>query len=242
VSTEKRLFWRAAQALAQILTRLLFALKVQGRENIPRRGGALIVSNHQSNLDPVVMAAFLERPLNFVGKSELFGNRIAAWFMRWLNAFPIRQGKGDVGALKETIHRLREGHMLNIFPEGSRSPDGEIHAFQRGVALIIRRTKAPVIPAVIVGSYKAWPIHRCIWRASPIRVKFGRPMNLDGLESDEEITAAIETEVRRMFAEIERRPAEKREIESGKILNGRKRADRDWIKTGKAQIGSPLAY
>jgi len=207
LSTEYSLFWKYAQFIAQILTKLLFDLKVQGRENIPKRGGVLIVSNHQSYLDAVVLAAFLERPVNFVGQSGLFENPVGAWVLRRLNAFPLRQGKGDVGALKETIRRLREGHLLNIYPEGARSPDGQIHAFQRGVGLIIRRAKVPVVPAVIFGAYKAWSMHEPIWQMAPIRVRFGPPMNLNGLHSDEEITAAIERELRRMFQEIQQIPS-----------------------------------
>jgi 1-acyl-sn-glycerol-3-phosphate acyltransferase len=201
LSTEHSLFWKFAQLIAQILTRLLFNLKVLGRQHIPKHGGALIVSNHSSNVDPVVIAAFLQRPLNFVAKSELFENPFAGWILRRLNAFPLRQGKGDIGALRETIHRLKEGHMLNIFPEGSRSPDGKIQKFEKGVALIVRRAKVPVVPAVIVGSYDAWPMQRPMWRVAPIRVKFGPPLNLDGLKSDDEIVAVIEREVHRMFGE-----------------------------------------
>ena len=202
MSTEHSFFWRCAQVIAQILTRLLFNLKVVGQENIPKRGGALIVSNHQSNLDPIVLAADLHRPLNFVAKAELFKYLLGAWAMRRLNAFPLRQGHGDVGALKETIHRLQEGHLLNIFPEGARSTDGAIHPLQKGVALIIRRANVPVIPAIIVGTYDAWPMHRWIWRMAPVRVKFGPPLHLDGLRTDEEITAVIERELHRMFAEM----------------------------------------
>jgi len=199
--------YKCAQVIAQIMTKLLFRLQVEGRQYIPKRGGVLIVSNHQSYLDPVVLGAFLHRPLNFVGKSELFRNPFGAWIMRRLNAFPLRQGKGDIGALKETIHRLREGHVLNIYPEGARSPDGQIHAFQKGVALIIRRANVPVIPAAIVGAYDAWPMQRRIWRMKPIRVKFGPPLNLDGLNSDEQITTAIEMEVHRIFDEMQQRSA-----------------------------------
>jgi len=180
----------------------MFGLRVQGRGNIPQTGGVLIVSNHQSNLDPVVLAAFLRRPLNFVAKSELFSNRVGAWFMHRLNAFPLRQGKGDVAALKETIRRLSEGHLLNLFPEGARSPDGQIKELQRGVGLIIRRTRVPVVPAVIVGTFEAWPLQRRMWRIAPVWVKFGPPMKLDGLKTDEEITAAIDHELRRMFEEV----------------------------------------
>jgi 1-acyl-sn-glycerol-3-phosphate acyltransferase len=196
------LFWKWMQLVAQLLTRALFDLHVYGRRNIPERGGVLIVSNHQSYLDPVVLAARLRRPLNFVGKSELFLNPVGAWFMRRLNAFPLRQGKGDVAAIKETIRRLQEGHVLNIYPEGARSPDGDIHELQKGVAFIVRRARVPVVPAVIVGAFEAWPIHRKIWRTGPVCVKIGPPLNLEGLESDEEIAGAVEGAIRRMFAEM----------------------------------------
>ena len=202
MTTNHPFFYRYAQVVAQILTKLLFNLKVEGRQNIPAHGGALIVSNHQSNLDPVVLSAFLNRPVNFVCKSELFRNPLAGWVIRRLNGFPIRQGKGDIDAVKEMIHRLREGHVLNIYPEGSRTPDGEIHEFQRGVGLIVRRANVPVIPAAIVGAFDAWPIHRSIWRMKPVHVRFGPPLNLTGLQTDEEITAAIEREVRRLFDEM----------------------------------------
>jgi 1-acyl-sn-glycerol-3-phosphate acyltransferase len=218
LSTEHSLFWKCAQVLGQILTRLLFDLKVHGRHNLPRHGGALIVSNHQSYLDPVVLAARLQRPLNFVGKSELFSCPISAWIMRRFNAFPLRQGKGDIGAIKETIHRLREGHMLNIYPEGGRTPDGLIHEFQKGVALIIRRANVPVIPAVIVGSFKAWPIQRKKWRTAPIEVRFGPPLKLDGLHTDEEIAGAVERELRRMFADVQNRREDAVPVHEGFIL------------------------
>jgi 1-acyl-sn-glycerol-3-phosphate acyltransferase len=203
LTTNHPFFYRHAQIVAQILTKLLFNLEVEGSQFIPKHGGALIVSNHQSNLDPVVLGAFLDRPLNFVGKAELFANPFAAWIMHRLNAFPLRQGKGDIGAVKETINRLREGHILNLYPEASRTPDGQIHPFERGVGLIVRRANVPVIPATIIGAFDAWPIHRSIWRMKPIRVKFGPPLNLTGLHSDKEITAAIEREVRRMFQEMQ---------------------------------------
>lgn len=207
MSSEYPIFWKFAQFIAKILTKLLFDLKVHGRQHIPKRGGVLIVSNHQSYLDAVVLAAFLKRPVNFVGQSGLFENPLGAWVLRRLNAFPLRQGKGDVGAMKEMIRRLRECHLLNIYPEGTRSPDGQIHTFQRGVALIIRRAKVPVVPAVIFGAYEAWPMQRPIWRMAPICVTFGPALNLDGLDSDDEVTAAIERELRRMFQEIQQRSA-----------------------------------
>ena len=202
MNTRRSLPWKSLQAIARVLTTLLFDLKVYGRHHIPSRGGVLIVSNHQGNLDPVLLAVRLNRPLNYIAKAELFENPIGGWLLRFvLNAFPVRQGAGDVGAVKETINRLREGHLLNMFPEGARTLDGEIAPLLKGAALIIRRAGVSVIPAVIVGSFDAWPIHRRIWRCRPVRVEFGRSMNLVDLD-DDEIIETIDQTLREMFQKL----------------------------------------
>jgi 1-acyl-sn-glycerol-3-phosphate acyltransferase len=201
MNTERSLFWKCLQVVARILTTLLFQLKVYGRRNVPRRGGVLVVSNHQGNLDPVIMAVRLERPLNYIAKSELFENRYSAALLRALNAFPVRQGAGDVGAVRETIHRLQEGHLLNIYPEGCRTPDGEISELQKGVALIIRRAGVPVIPAVIMGSFEAWPIHRDWLRPWPVRIRYGPPMEFDGQDADQ-IIATLDRTLREMYGRL----------------------------------------
>ena len=200
--TERSLAWRTCQVLARVLTTQLFDLKVFGRHNVPRRGGVLIVSNHQSNLDPVLMAVRLDRSLNYIAKSELFEGRIGGWLLRKVfNAFPVRQGAGDVGAVKETIQRLHEGHVLNIYPEGARTGDGEIGAMQRGVALVIRRARVPVVPAVIVGSFEAWPKFKRVFRPWPVRLCYGPPMLLHGLQPDE-IIDTIDRTLRDMLSDL----------------------------------------
>jgi 1-acyl-sn-glycerol-3-phosphate acyltransferase len=205
-SLERSIAWKFLQTLSRILTTILFDLKVYGRRNVPARGGVLIVSNHQGNLDPVVIAVWLDRPLNYIAKSELFQGYWSTWLLHTVNAFPVRQGAGDVGAVKETIHRLKQGHLLNMFPEGSRTEDGKIAPLQKGVALIVRRANVPVVPAVIVGSFEAWPIHRIWPRALPVRVHFGPPMNLAELGPDQMI-ATIDHTLRTMFEELRNHPA-----------------------------------
>ena len=200
-STERSLPWKCLQVVARILATLLFDLKVYGRHHVPARGGALIVSNHQGNLDPVLMAVRLDRPLNYIAKSELFQSRWTSWILHIVNAFPVRQGAGDVGAVKETIRRLQAGHLINIYPEGSRTEDGRIGPLQKGVALIVHRAGVPVIPAVIVGSFEAWPIHRAIFRPWPVRIKLGPPLDLTRLDS-EEIMRTIDGILHAMFEEL----------------------------------------
>ncbi len=200
--TERSLAWNCLRAIASALTTVLFDLRVYGGEHVPARGGALIVSNHQSYLDPIVLAVRLDRPVNYLAKSDLFRNRWFGWFLRYvLNAYPVRQGRGDVRAVKETILRLQEGHLMNIFPEGARTPDGEIAPLKEGVALIVERARVPVVPAVIVGAFEAWPIHRRFPRRGRVRVQFGPPLELAGLER-EEIMRTIDRTLRGMFASL----------------------------------------
>src|SRR5690606_9930917 len=147
--SQRTFLWKALQVLCRIGTTLMFELKVYGKEHIPSTGGVLIVSNHQSYLDPVLLAVPLYRPVSFLAKSELFKNAFFSWLIRNLNAFPVRQGAGDVGAMKETIRRLQQGHMLVIYPEGSRTDTGDLLPIAPGAALVIRRAGVPVIPAII---------------------------------------------------------------------------------------------
>lgn len=182
-----------------------FNLKVFGAHYIPRKGGVLIVSNHQSYLDPVLLACKIVRPVNFMAKSELFENRYFGWLITKLNAFPVRQGEGDVGAVRETIRRLQEGQVLNVFPEGTRSPDGELQPMQTGVGLIVRRAGVPVVPAVIDGSFNAWPRGRKMWRKRNVRVMFGPAMDLREFKG-KEIVDRIDQTLRGMFEELRGRP------------------------------------
>src|SRR5580704_7336553 len=123
---ERSAAWRCLQVFSRITATLLFDFKVYGTENIPKTGGALLLANHQSYLDPVLVAVKLRRPVSYMAKSELFENPALAWLIRTLHAFPVRQGEGDVGAVKECIRQLNAGRVLNIYPEGSRTEDGEI--------------------------------------------------------------------------------------------------------------------
>lgn len=194
--------WKCIQAVVRPFAVLLFNLKVEGQKYIPSEGGVLIVSNHQSVLDPILLPIHLNRPFNYIAKSELFRNPMFAWFLRWVfNAFPVHQGHTDIKAVKETIRRLQAGHVMNIYPEGARTEDGEIAPLKSGVALIVERAQVAVVPAVIIGAFEAWPIRRKFFRRHPIQIRFGPPMDLTGLDRDE-ILATIDRTLRTMFADL----------------------------------------
>ena len=193
--------WKMAQVLVRVSTTVLLDLKVYGKENIPAEGGALMISNHQSYLDPAILGAQLWRPMSYLAKSELWNNPIFGALITSLNAYPVRQGAGDTGAIKETISRLQEGHLLNIFPEGSRTEDGELLPIQPGAALVIRKAGVPVVPAVVEGSFAAWPRGQLLPSPRPVRVMYGKPMKLDHLDR-KQIVAEIDRTFRTMLAEL----------------------------------------
>jgi 1-acyl-sn-glycerol-3-phosphate acyltransferase len=202
VMTQRRLIWKSLQTTARILSTVFFDLKVDGLENIPAGGGALIACNHQSFLDPIFMNVRLRRPLSYLAKSQLFENPFMSWLLSSVGAFPVHQGAGDVAAVRQSIRRLREGRLLNIYPEGARTPDGEIGRIERGIALIDRRAHVPVIPAVIAGTFAAWPLHQRFPRPAPVCIRFGPAMNLADLDGAQ-IVAMVDRTLRAMLDELQ---------------------------------------
>jgi 1-acyl-sn-glycerol-3-phosphate acyltransferase len=179
----------------------MFDLKVYGIEHVPTSGGVLLLGNHLSFLDPPLVGTQLRRPASFLAKSELFDIPVFGHIISRVNAFPVRQGAGDIGAVRETIRRLKEGHVLTVFPEGSRSLDGELQPLAAGFTLIVRKVDVPVIPVAIDGSYQAWPRGKAIPQSAPVRVKFGPPMDLKDLKAAA-IVPKVEAELRRLIGEL----------------------------------------
>jgi 1-acyl-sn-glycerol-3-phosphate acyltransferase len=197
------LMYKVCQVFCHVGMQVVFDLKVYGAEHVPAEGGVLLLSNHQSYLDPVCVAVRLRRPVSFLAKSELFEPWGFRWLIRQLNAYPVRQGAGDIGAMKETIAKLKEGHVLTVFPEGTRTPDGELQPLQNGLALVVRRAGVPIVPVAIEGSFKAWPREAKLFHPSPVRVKYGPPMYMDGLKPDE-IVARVDRALHGLLEDLRR--------------------------------------
>ncbi len=197
-------FYRALKTVFRISTSVLFDLKAYGLEHVPSTGGVLLLSNHQSFLDPPCVTVALRRPASFLAKSELFENPAFSWFIRQLNAFPVRQGAGDVGAVRETIRRLKEGHVITVFPEGTRADGSDMLPLQGGFALIVRKAGVPIIPVAVDGTGRALPKDAIALRPTPVRVQFGPPMDVAHLKPAQ-IVRAVDRELHRLLAEVRRR-------------------------------------
>jgi 1-acyl-sn-glycerol-3-phosphate acyltransferase len=200
---ERSLLWKSLQILARFLTTNLFDLKVYGIENVPETGGVLLVANHQSYLDPVLVAVRLRRAVSFMAKSELFENRYLGWLIRSLHAYPVRKGEGDIGAIRQAIQRLNAGYALNVYPEGTRTLDGKIAPLEKGIALILRKVDVPVIPVAIHGSFDAWPKGEKVFHSHPIRVNYGKPLYFKGLPA-KEILDTLHTNLVCLHEELKR--------------------------------------
>jgi 1-acyl-sn-glycerol-3-phosphate acyltransferase len=185
-------WYRFVQYVVATLFAALWSWRATGRDNLPRRGGVLLVSNHLSLLDVFVLGMPLQRPLNYVARSTLFIPGLS-FLMRSVGGFPIqREGMGAAG-MKETLRRLRSGGIVTLFPEGTRSRDGELGPLKPGIAALVARAGVPVVPAAIAGTFESWPRKRLLPVPHPIRIHYGRPIqpeDLGGMES-QAVTALI---------------------------------------------------
>ncbi len=172
-----RLWYGGWHTICQIVAVTSFGIRSFGRENVPAKGGALLVSNHQSFLDPMVVGLCLWRQVHYLARDSLFRRPAFAWLIRSVNAFPVKRHTTDFGAIKECLRRLKDQQLLLLFGEGTRSHDGRIAPLQPGMAMMARKAKVPLIPVVIDGTFEAWPRGRKICRLSTIRVMYGQPIN-----------------------------------------------------------------
>lgn len=155
------------------LMRTWFGLRVSGAEHIPPSGPALIVSNHQSILDPPVIGGAARRQIYFLAKAELFRIPLFGWLIRALHARPVRREGPDPRALRTAALLLEEGKALLVFPEGTRSLDGRLGEGKAGVGMLAVTSGAPVVPAYVSGTLEALPKGAAWPRRSQVSVSFG---------------------------------------------------------------------
>jgi 1-acyl-sn-glycerol-3-phosphate acyltransferase len=187
-----RAWYRTVQTASATWFCSVGGLRATGHRERPRSGGALLVSNHLSFLDVFILGIPLNFPLNYVARSTLF-LPVLGFLIRSVGGFPIqREGIGASG-LKETLRRIRNGGVVLLFPEGTRSRDGELAELKSGIAVLAARAKVPIIPAGLAGTFEAWPRRWPFPLPHPIRVHYGPPILPEDLATldPEAITALI---------------------------------------------------
>src|SRR5687767_4537691 len=178
-----RWWWRLSQGLARFGANVFWKFRVFGLENIPRTGGVLLASNHQSYLDPVLVAMVLPREMHFMARRTLFRNPAFRAIIAGYNAFAIERDSADVKGVKSAIARLEAGNILLVFPEGTRTENGSI-GLMKPVGVLAERAAVPIVPVLIQGAYEVWPKGRGIPHFGRISLIFGKPLKPENTSAE----------------------------------------------------------
>ena len=148
---------------------------------MPQEGAVILAANHMSNWDPPILATFLDRPVSYMAKQELFEVPVFGAAITRCHAFPIRRGAADRAAIKMAVKILKLGKCVGVFPEGTRSKDGRLQKPGAGVALIAAMTGVPVVPAAIIGTNRIFS--KGCWFPR-LKVVYGKPICFEGDHTD----------------------------------------------------------
>ena len=192
--------WQLVRPLAVATVRPAFRVKVVGRKNIPRKGAAILASNHLSALDHVVLPMATRRTIINISKAEHFSKPVKAWFFRQWGIIKLERGKGDTAAMDAAREALREGHLFCIYPEGTRSLDGKLHKGHTGVARLALEMRVPVVPCAMIGTFEAKPKGGKTKWFSKTAAVIGPPLDFSkdwGKQDDKEVCRKVTDEVMR---------------------------------------------
>lgn len=172
----RNLVWLAFQVFLQNVFVFWLQYRARGTDQIPASGGGLILSNHQSFLDPLLIGLPLTRPVSFLARDTLFPVPVIGWILRHTYVMPLSRDTGGAAGLRETLRRLEDGFLVGIFPEGTRSPDGSLGPLKPGFAALVRRMNLPIYPVGIAGAHRALGRGSLFLKPYPVRVVFGQPI------------------------------------------------------------------
>jgi 1-acyl-sn-glycerol-3-phosphate acyltransferase len=197
-------YWIVKAVLSPIL-RALFRPKVEGLENVPAEGPAILASNHLSFSDSIFLPLVVPRKVTFLAKSDYFTaggvkGRLKALFFRGVGQLPVDRsgGRASQAALETGKRVLAEGTLLGIYPEGTRSPDGRLYRGKTGVARMALEAGVPVVPCAMVNTFEIQPPGTALPRLVPVRMRIGRPLDFSryaGMEKDRFVLRSMTDEI-----------------------------------------------
>jgi len=194
------LYWLIKAVLTPVL-RVLFRIRVEGTENVPRHGAVILAPNHRSFLDSIFIPLIVPRRVTFVAKADYFDSWKTAWFFRGVGQIPIQREGGSASerALASAMEVLAQGGVFGIYPEGTRTRDGLLHKGHTGVARLALRTGSPVVPVGLIGTDEIQPIDRKMpVFFKTVTIRFGTPIAADrfaGRENDRMVLRQLTDEI-----------------------------------------------
>ncbi|MCU0575580.1 MAG: 1-acyl-sn-glycerol-3-phosphate acyltransferase [Desulfobacterota bacterium] len=190
--------------IARLIIKPLFKIEIQGLDNIPPRGPAILLPNHTSFLDSVILGFFTSRNVWFMAKNSEYHHPFMKWFLRHASSFPVRRYTIDVLAVRNAIRVVQQGHILGIFPEGERTWEGEMLPFKTGTMRLILALGVPVLPVGISGAYELMPRWTSSIKRVPVKVAIGQPLIFPHIPIPKQTRTDIETASILLRSEIER--------------------------------------
>ena len=178
----RRIWHEIGRFISVALVRLLYRVKVYGKENIPADGPVLVLSTHQSLFDPILCQGWLRRPFYYVPRETLFVG-FWGWIIDSFYTIPVNQDQVSIKSMKAIIEVLKRGHIVCLYPEGSRTFDGKIDEIKPGFSLLVRRSGAVIVPMVIDGIFERWPRGQKYPKpGGHIGVLYGKPIAADHIK------------------------------------------------------------
>jgi 1-acyl-sn-glycerol-3-phosphate acyltransferase len=198
------LMYRALKRILPPIVTRYFHLQVEGLENVPSSGGAIVAANHLSFFDSIFMPLMVDRPVYFLAKADYFESARTRWFFEGAGTIPTYRQGGDKGkqALESGISVLERGDLLGIYPEGTRSPDGRLYRGKTGPVRMALEAGVPIVPVGILGSRDAQPPGSYLPRRHPVTVRYGRPVDFSRYEGDEDDPFVLRSATDELMYEI----------------------------------------
>ncbi|MBT2733286.1 1-acyl-sn-glycerol-3-phosphate acyltransferase [Neobacillus sp. B4I6] len=189
-------FYAFARSVIYGVFKPWYRIEAIGREDFPKEGGVLLCSNHIHNFDPMVVGIMAPRPIHYMAKEEIFSVPVLGNIVRKCNAFPVKRGFNDREALRTGLKILKDGHVFGLFPEGTRSKNGELGKGLSGAGFFALRSTAAVVPCAIIGPYRSF---------RKLKVVYGQPIDLEEMRKEkasaEQVTELIMSKIEKLKKE-----------------------------------------
>jgi len=189
-------FYDFAKSVVTGIFKPLYRVEAIGLEHFPKEGGVLLCANHIHNFDPIIVGIMAPRPVHYMAKEEIFSVPVLGNIVRKCNAFPVKRGFSDREALRMGLKILKDGHVFGLFPEGTRSKNGELGKGLAGAGFFALRSSASVVPCAIIGPYQSF---------RKLKVVYGEPIDLEEMRKEkasaEQVTELIMSKIDKLRKE-----------------------------------------